>query len=82
MTTHPTLILHAAAPIPVPVLQRLSRLLAVRCGPCRIVQTHGHPAGEAQRYTNRITYHLTGTWQLTPTAVHQHLIAVLEEFTP
>ena len=77
MPTHPTVVLHAAQTLPPGTMRRLNLLLRERCGPCQVVQGHGE--GQWSRGT---TYHLTGSWPLTPAEVHTHLIAAFGQMTP
>lgn len=76
MPTYPTVVLHAARTLPLGTIRRLNLLLRERCGPCQVVQERGE--GPWGRGT---TYHLTGSWLITPAEVHTHLIAAFGQLT-
>jgi len=77
MPTYPTVVLHAAQTLPLGTIRRLNLLLRERCGPCQVVQEHS-----TGQWSRRTTYHLTGTWSLSPEEVHTHLIAAFGQLTP
>lgn len=70
----PTLTLYVPTPITPDTARRLDQLIQERCGPCTLVISHstdepGHPT----------TYALTGSWHLSATDVHQHLVDVFDQ---
>ena len=77
MPTHPTVVLHAAKALPPGTMRRLNSLLIQRCGPCCVVQKQG-----GQEWSRGTTYHLSGSWSITPAEVHTHLIAAFGQLTP
>ncbi len=65
----PILTLNVTASTPTSVRRHIRSLLTTRCGPCHVV--FGPNEG------NHITYHLQGSWPISATQVHMHLVAVI-----